>query len=64
MKTVDIAVTSRLRADGGNEDAAKLWKALWAAYESGGAVSAKAHLSALCELPADSADDLEDEVES
>lgn len=64
MKAIDIAVTSRLRADSGNEDAVTLWKALLAAYESGGPVRAKAHLAALRDVPAESADDLDDEDDS
>ncbi|WP_437618567.1 hypothetical protein [Sorangium sp. So ce1151] len=64
MKTIEAAVTSKLRAQRGHEEALALWKALWAAYESGGVEGAQAHLDGLCELPENGDDADEEEVDS
>jgi hypothetical protein len=57
--TLDTAVAAKLAAQRGNEDAAALWKKLWAAHEKGGAEGVEALLSELLESP-EAEDDLED----
>lgn len=53
--TLDEAVAAKLAAQRGQEDAALLWKKLWAAYEKGGIEGAQTALSKLLDDP--SADD-------
>ncbi len=51
MKAIEAAVTSKLQAQRGQEEALALWKALWAAYQRGGVENAQAHLDGLRQLP-------------
>jgi len=64
VKPIDAAVTLKLGVQGGHQEALALWKAIWAAYERGGAEGAKTHLAGLRELPEDDADELDDEADS
>jgi hypothetical protein len=57
MGAIDEAVTAKLRAQRGQDDALALWRELWAAYEAGGVDAAAALLEARLHLPGD------DEVE-
>jgi hypothetical protein len=49
--TLDEAVAAKLAAQRGNEEAAALWKRLWAAHEKGGAEGVEALLGGLLESP-------------
>jgi len=63
MKAIESAVTSKLQAQRGQEEAQALWKALWAAYEGGGVEGAQQHLDGLRQLPGED-DGASEEVES
>jgi hypothetical protein len=62
MKAIEAAVTSRLQAQRGQEEAMALWKWLWAAYERNGVEGAQEHLDGLLQLP-DEDDGAAEEVE-
>lgn len=62
MKAIEAAVMSKLQAQRGQEEAVALWKALWSAYERGGAEGAQQHLEGLRQLP-DEDDGAAEEVE-
>ncbi len=49
--TLEKAVAAKLAAQRGQEEAAQLWKKLWAAYEKGGVEGAQAALSKLLDDP-------------
>lgn len=49
--TLDKAVAAKLAAQRGNEDAAALWKKLWAAHEKAGVEGVEALLGELLESP-------------
>jgi hypothetical protein len=62
MKAIEAAVTSKLQAQRGQEEALALWKALWAAYELGGVENAQAYLDGLRPPPGED-DGAAEEVE-
>jgi len=62
MKAIEAAVTSKLQAQRGHEEALALWKALWSAYEHGGVEGAQEHLDGLRQVPGDD-DGAAEEVE-
>jgi hypothetical protein len=51
--SLEKAVAAKLAAQRGQEEAALLWKKLWAAYEKGGVEGAQAALSKLLDDPTD-----------
>ncbi len=53
MTSLQEAVSARLAAQPGQEEAAALWKELWAAFETGGAEGAQECLSELMTDPQD-----------
>jgi hypothetical protein len=57
--TLDKAVAAKLAAQRGNEDAAALWKKLWAAHEKAGVEGVEALLGQLLESP-DAGEERED----
>jgi hypothetical protein len=58
--TLDKAVAAKLAAQRGGEEAAELWKRLWAAYEQGGFERVEALLGELLEQPGHRAEGVED----
>jgi hypothetical protein len=62
MKAIGAAVTSKLQAQRGQEEAVALWEALWAAYQRGGGEGAEEHLALLRQLPGED-DGTAEEVE-
>jgi hypothetical protein len=62
MKAIEAAVTSKLRAQPGHEEALALWTAIWAAYERGGVEGVQEHLDGLLQPP-DEDEDRTEEVE-
>lgn len=51
MKPFQQLVQAKLEAQGGQEEAAKLWKSLWAAYEKGGPEQLEALVNELVDSP-------------
>jgi hypothetical protein len=51
VTSIEKAVKAKLAAQRGGEEAAALWKGLWALYEQGGAGAVEIGLRELRELP-------------
>lgn len=56
MKAIDVAVTAKLGAQRGQEEALALWREIWAAFEAGGPEQAEACVETLLNV-ADTADE-------